>query len=240
MELKIFSGDIHFPRATDKISRYSGILIPPGTVKTNSKESKKVKNWIYVQRITPTKKKSFVLVRPVLIYERGTEKENLKLRVVNYILYGNGKPIQGISNTSIQLVRTCLVLNWNQDKKSSSIEELVINGLIRDFLRIHLGKSPISYINRKRNNSSSSGLISDNGPDRTNTNINPFYSIYSKTRIPQSLKQNQGTISISTLLNRNMECQSLIILSSSNCFRMDPSNGVKYYNVIKNQLKEIQ
>ena len=29
---------------------------------------------------------------------------------------GNGKPIQGISNTSIQLVRTCLVLNWNQDK----------------------------------------------------------------------------------------------------------------------------
>nr|TKS04891.1 RNA polymerase beta' subunit (chloroplast) [Populus alba] len=105
MELKIFSGDIHFPRATDKISRYSGILIPPGTVKTNSKESKKVKNWIYVQRITPTKKKSFVLVRPVLIYERGDginlerlfppdllqEKENLKLRIVNYILYGNGQ-----------------------------------------------------------------------------------------------------------------------------------------------------
>ncbi|KAJ6965888.1 DNA-directed RNA polymerase subunit beta'' [Populus alba x Populus x berolinensis] len=244
MELKIFSGDIHFPRATDKISRYSGILIPPGTVKTNSKESKKVKNWIYVQRITPTKKKSFVLVRPVLIYERGDginlerlfppdllqEKENLKLRIVNYILYGNGKPIQGISNTSIQLVRTCLVLNWNQDKKSSSIEEarvyfveVSINGLIRDFLRIHLGKSRISYISRKRNDPSGLGLISDNGPDRTN--INPFYSIYSKTRIPQSLKQNQGTISISTLLNRNMECQSLIILSSSNCFRMDPSNG---------------
>nr|YP_009711467.1 RNA polymerase beta'' subunit [Homalium stenophyllum]QGA47009.1 RNA polymerase beta'' subunit [Homalium stenophyllum] len=254
MELKIFSGDIHFPRATDKISRYSGILIPPGTVKTNYKESKKVKNWIYVQRITLTKNKSFVLVRPVLIYEKGNginlerlfppdllqEKENLKLRVVNYILYGNGKPIQGISNTSIQLVRTCLVLNWNQDKKSSSIEEsrvyfveVSINGLIRDFLRIYLGKSHISYISRKRNDPSGSGLISDNGPDRTN--INPFYSIYSKTRILQSLKQNQGTIN--TLLNRNMECQSLIILSSSNCFRMDPSNGVKYYNVIKESTK---
>jgi hypothetical protein len=51
------------------------------------------------------------------------EKENLKPRIVNYILYGNGKPIKGISNTSIQLVRTCLVFNWNQDKKSSSIEE---------------------------------------------------------------------------------------------------------------------
>ncbi|KAJ6886315.1 hypothetical protein NC651_026894 [Populus alba x Populus x berolinensis] len=141
MELKIFSGDIHFPKATNKISQYSGILIPPRTVKTNSKELKKVKNWIYVQWITPTKKKSFVLVRLVLIYTKGDginlerlfspdllqeKKKNLKLRIVNYILYGNGEPIQGISNTNIQLVRTCLVLKWNQDKKSSSIKEAYV------------------------------------------------------------------------------------------------------------------
>ncbi|KAH0680895.1 hypothetical protein KY284_021980 [Solanum tuberosum] len=55
IELKIFSGDIHFPGETDKISRHTGVLIPPGTGKRNSKEYKKVKNWIYVQRITPTK-----------------------------------------------------------------------------------------------------------------------------------------------------------------------------------------
>ncbi|MGV7994849.1 hypothetical protein PJP12_29710, partial [Mycobacterium kansasii] len=69
IELKIFSGDIHFTGETDKISRHSGILIPPGTGKLNSKESKKWKNWIYVQRITPTKKKYFVSVRPVVTYE---------------------------------------------------------------------------------------------------------------------------------------------------------------------------
>lgn len=46
IELKIFSGDIHFPGETDKISRHTGVLIPPGTGKRNSKESKKVKNWI--------------------------------------------------------------------------------------------------------------------------------------------------------------------------------------------------
>uniref|UniRef100_A0AB39U2U8 DNA-directed RNA polymerase subunit beta'' n=1 Tax=Hydnocarpus kurzii TaxID=3240908 RepID=A0AB39U2U8_9ROSI len=255
MELKIFSGDIHFLGETDKISRYSGILIPPGTLKTNSKESKKVKNWIYVHRITPTKKKYFVLVRPVIIYEIADginletffppdllqEKENLKLRVVNYILYGNGKPIQGISDASIQLVRTCLVLNWDQDKKSSSIEEarasfveVSTNGLIRDFLKINLVKSHISYISRKGNDPLGSELISDHGSDRTN--INPFYSIYSKARIQQSLKQNQGTIS--TLLNKNKECQSLIILSSSNCFRMDPFNDIKYHNVIKESTKK--
>nr|YP_010987796.1 RNA polymerase beta'' subunit [Aporosa dioica]WON66228.1 RNA polymerase beta'' subunit [Aporosa dioica] len=254
IELKIFSGDIYFPGETDKISRYSGILIPPGTVKTNSKESKKVKNWIYVQRITPTKKKYFVLIRPVILYEIADginldklfpqdllqEKDNLKLRVVNYIRYGNGKPIRGISDISIQLVRTCLVLNWDQEKKSSSIEEartsfveVSTNGLIRDFLRIHLVKSPISYISGKRNDLSGFGLISDNGSDRTN--INPFFSIYSKVRIQQSLKKNQGIIS--TLLTRKKECQSLIILSSSNCFRMNPFNDVKYHNVIKESIK---
>ena len=31
----------------------------------------------------------------------------MELIIVNYILYGNGKPIRGIYGTSIQLVRTC-------------------------------------------------------------------------------------------------------------------------------------
>nr|ASM44750.1 DNA-directed RNA polymerase beta'' subunit [Pyrenaria hirta var. cordatula] len=253
IELKIFSGDLHFPGETDKISRHSGILIPPGIGKKNSKASK---NWIYVQRITPTKKKYFVLVRPVVTYEITDginlatlfppdllqERDNVQLQVVNYILYGNGKPIRGISNTSIQLVRTCLVLNWDQEKKSSSIEEarasfveIRTNGLIRDFLRIDLVKCSISFTG-KRNDPSSSGLISDNGSDRTN--INPFSStfFYSKAKIQQSLNQNQGTIH--TLLNRNKECQSLIILSSSNCSRMGTFNDVKSSNVIKESIKK--
>nr|YP_009699120.1 RpoC2 [Mentzelia aspera]QEJ86617.1 RpoC2 [Mentzelia aspera] len=253
IELKIFSGDIHFPGETDKISRHSGILIPPATRKRKSKESKKLKNWIYVQRITPTKKKYFVLVRPVVTYEIRDginlatlfppdllqERDNVQLQVVNYILYGNGKQIRGISDTSIQLVRTCLVLNWDQDKKSSSIEEahasfveIRTNGLIRNFLKINLVKSPISYTG-KRNDPSGSGLISENGSDRTN--INPFSFIYSKARIQQSLKQNKGTIH--TLLNRNKEFQSLRILSSSNCSRMGPFNDVKYHNVIKESIQ---
>nr|QBC72187.1 RNA polymerase beta subunit [Limeum africanum] len=240
IELKIYSGDIHFPGETDKISRHSGILIPPG--RTNSKESKNLKNWIYVQRITPTKKKFFVLVRPVVTYEITDginlatlfprdllqERDNVQLRVVNYILYGNGKATRGISDTSIQLVRTCLVLNWNQDKKNSSTEEarasfveVRTNDMIRDFLRIDLVKSAISYIG-KRNDPL---FFSDDGSDHTN--MNPFYSIYSKTKLQQSFNQNQGTVR--TLLGINKECQSFIILSSSNCFRMGPFNGVKYH-----------
>nr|YP_009247737.1 RNA polymerase beta' subunit [Pritchardia thurstonii]YP_010533140.1 RNA polymerase beta'' subunit [Pritchardia pacifica]AMW65703.1 RNA polymerase beta' subunit [Pritchardia thurstonii]UXX44052.1 RNA polymerase beta'' subunit [Pritchardia pacifica]WGM68660.1 RNA polymerase beta'' subunit [Pritchardia pacifica] len=246
IELKIFSGDIHFPGETDKISRHSGILIPPETEKKNSKKSKKLKNWIYVQRITPTKKKYFVSVRSVVTYEIADginlatlfprdllqEKDNVQLRVVNYILYGNGKSIRGIYHTSIQLVRTCLVLNWDQEKNGSieevhaSFVEVRTNDLIRDFIRIELVKSTISYTG-KRYDRASSVLISDNGLDRTN--INPFYS---KAKI-QSLTQHQGTIGIGTLLNRNKECQSLIILSSSNCSRIGPFNGSKYNNVTK-------
>nr|ATL62442.1 RNA polymerase beta'' subunit [Coptosapelta flavescens] len=260
IELKIFSGDIHFPGETDKISRHSGVLIPisPGAGKINFKESKKLKNWIYVQRITPSKKGYFVLVRPVITYEITDglnlatlfppdlleERDNVRLRVVNYILYGKGKASRGISDTSIQLVRTCLVLNWDHDKKkkSSSIEEahasfveIRTNGLIRHFLRIDLGQSPISYIG-KRNDPAGSGLLSDNGSDCPN--INPFSSIYSypKARIQQFLNTNQGTIH--TLLNRNKEFQSLLILLSSDCSRMGRFTGVKYHNVIKESIKK--
>jgi len=244
IELKIFSGDIHFPGETDKISRHSGILIPPETEKKNSKDLKKWKNWIYVQRITPTKKKYFVSVRPVVTYEIADginlatlfsqdllqEKDNVQLRVVNYILYGNGKSIRGIYQTSIQLVRTCLVLNWDQEQKGSleevhtSFVEVRTNDLIRDFIRIELVKSVISYTG-KRKDRADLGLIPANRLDCTN--INPFYS---KSRI-QPLTQHQGTIG--TLLNRNKdkECQSLLILSSSNCSQIGPFNGSKYNNV---------
>nr|YP_010732555.1 RNA polymerase beta'' subunit [Calanthe graciliflora]WDV10781.1 RNA polymerase beta'' subunit [Calanthe striata var. sieboldii]WOC82287.1 RNA polymerase beta'' subunit [Calanthe aristulifera]WEG90992.1 RNA polymerase beta'' subunit [Calanthe graciliflora]WOC82722.1 RNA polymerase beta'' subunit [Calanthe graciliflora]WOC83602.1 RNA polymerase beta'' subunit [Calanthe striata var. sieboldii] len=245
MELKIFSGDIHFSGEVDKISRHSGILIPPGMEKKNSKGSKKLKNWIYVQRITPTKKKYFVLVRPVVTYEIADginlatlfsqdllqEKDNVQLRIVNYILYGNGKSIRGISHTSIQLVRACLVLTWDQEKKSSieeevhaSFVEIRANDLLRDFIRIELVKSTISYT-EKRYDTAGSGFISNNELDRTHRN--PFDS---KAKI-QLFPQHKGTLG--TLLNRNKECQSFIILSSSNCSQIGPFNTSRYNNTTK-------
>nr|YP_009731403.1 RNA polymerase beta' subunit [Corybas taliensis]QHN69918.1 RNA polymerase beta' subunit [Corybas taliensis] len=237
MELKIFSGDIHFPGEMDRISRHSGILIPPGMKK------KKLKDWIYVQRITPAKKKYFVLVRPVVTYEIADginlatlfsqdllqEKDNVQLRIVNYILFGNGKSIRGISHTSIQLVRACLVLNWDQEKKSSieeeeinaSFVEIRANDLRRYFIRIGLVKSIIFYT-VKRYDMVDSGWISNNRLDHIH--LNPFYS---KVKI-QLFPQHQGTLG--TLSNRNKECQSFIILSSSNCSQIGPFNTSRSHN----------
>nr|WVH39599.1 RNA polymerase beta'' subunit [Cleistocactus hyalacanthus] len=243
IELRIFSGDIYFPGETDKISRHSSILIPRG--KKNSNKSKNLKNGIHVQWITPTKKKKFfALVRPVPVvtYEITDglttlfpqdlfqERDNVQLRVFNYTFYGNGKATRKIADTSIQLVRPYLVLNWNQDNKSSSIEEarasfveVRTNGMIRDFIRIDLAKFAKSYMG-KRNDPL---FFNDDGS--YHTNMNPFYSIFSKTKLQQSFNQNQGTVR--TLLGKNEECQSFLILSSSNCFRMGPFtlNGVKYH-----------
>nr|YP_010392373.1 RNA polymerase beta'' subunit [Codonopsis javanica]UPX07982.1 RNA polymerase beta'' subunit [Codonopsis javanica] len=257
IELRIFSGEIHFPGKTDKLSGSSGVLIPPRTGKTNSKEYKNLKNWLYIQQLTLPKKKYFVLVRPLVTYEKTDginlvrlfppdllqERDNVQLQIVNYIFDENGNQIRGISDTSSQLVRTCLVLNWDQDKKSSSSDEACASfveirtkDLIKDFFKIDLAKSPISYT-RKRNDLSGSGLISESGADRTN--INPFSSIYSysKASLQESLNQNQGTIH--TLLNQNKECQSLRILSASNCSysRMGPFNDVKSPDVKKESIK---
>nr|YP_009138248.1 RNA polymerase beta' subunit [Erodium chrysanthum]ACH47337.1 RNA polymerase beta subunit [Erodium chrysanthum]AIA81381.1 RNA polymerase beta' subunit [Erodium chrysanthum] len=258
VKVEIFSGDIHFPEGEDHISLHSGVLIPipPRIRKGDSKESKKWKNGISVQRIPLSKKSSFVLLRPVVTYERADgikltrlfpqdlleEIDNIQLQVVNYIRYADGSLIQDIYDTSIQFVRTCLFLNWAQEESSRSREEagasfveVSTKGLLRDFLKIHLGKSPSSSI-RKREDPSGSVLSSEKGPDRPN--INPFsssYSMDSQARVRQALSENQGTVR--TLLNRRKESQSFLILSSSNCFQLGPFNNGKSHNAKKELIK---
>ncbi|PIA29011.1 hypothetical protein AQUCO_06400062v1 [Aquilegia coerulea] len=92
------------------------------------------------------------VVRPVVTYETAgginlatlfprdplQERDNVQLRVVNYILYGNGKPVRGISHTNIRL------------EVHASFVEVRVNDLIRDVIRMDLVKSSISYT-RKRN-----------------------------------------------------------------------------------------
>nr|YP_003587660.1 RNA polymerase beta'' subunit [Anomochloa marantoidea]ACT15398.1 RNA polymerase beta'' subunit [Anomochloa marantoidea] len=256
-EVKIFSGDIHFPEEADKI--LGDILPPPEREKKDSKGSKKRKNWTYIQRkkfIKDDEEEYFVSVRPAVAYEKGKEpnlatlfprdllqeRDNLQLRVVNFISHENSKLTQRIyhshenskftqriSHTNSQFVRTCLVVNWKQEEKEevhASLVEIRANDLIRDFIRIELVKSTstISYTAR-RYDRTSSRPIPNNRLDRTNTN-----SFYSKAKI-QSLSQDQGAMG--TLLNRNKECQSLMILPASNCSRIGLFNNSEYPHVKK-------
>nr|YP_009451677.1 RNA polymerase beta'' subunit [Nardus stricta]ARQ27991.1 RNA polymerase beta'' subunit [Nardus stricta] len=240
-ELKIFSGDIHFPEAADKI--LGGSLIPPEGEKKTSKESKKRKNWVYVQRkkILKSKEKYFILIRPAVAYQMDEgrnlttlfpqdvlqEEDNLQLRLVNFISHENSKLTQRIYHTTSQFVRTCLVVNWEQEEKEQarvSLVEVRANDLIRDFLRIELVKSTISCT-RRRYDRTSAAPIPNNGLDRTNTN-----SFYSKGKIESP---SQHPEAIGTLLNRNKEYQSLMILLASNCSRIGLFKNSKHPNGIK-------
>lgn len=240
-ELKIFSGDIHFPEEADKV--LGGCLIPPERQKKDSKESKKRKNWVYVQRkkILKSKEKYFVSIRPAVAYEMDEgrnlatlfpqdllqEEDNLQVRLVNFISHENSKLTQRIYHTNSQFVRTCLVVNWEQEEKEkagASLVEVRANELIRDFLRIELVKCTISYT-RKRYDRTSAGPIPHNRLDRTNIN-----SFYSKAKI-ESFSQHQEAIG--TVLNRNKEYQSLMILSASNCSRIGLFKNSKHPNAIK-------
>nr|YP_010244018.1 RNA polymerase beta'' subunit [Aira cupaniana]QTJ27330.1 RNA polymerase beta'' subunit [Aira cupaniana] len=242
-ELKIFSGDIYFPEEADKV--LGGCLIPPERQKKDSKESKKKKNWVYVQRkkILKSKEKYFVSIRPAVAYEMDEgrnlatlfpqdllqEEDNLQLRLVNFISHENSKLTQRIYHTNSQFVRTCLVVNWEQEEKEKAgafLVEVRANDLIRDFLRIELVKCTISYT-RKRYDRTSGGPIPHNRLDRTNINKNSFYS---KAK-SESLSQHQEAIG--TLLNRNKEYQSLMILSASNCSQIGLFKNSKHPNVIK-------
>ena len=240
-ELKIFSGDIHFPEEADKV--LGGCLIPPEKQKKDSKESKKRKNWVYVQRkkILKSKEKYFVSIRPAVAYEMDEgrnlatlfpqdllqEEDNLQVRLVNFISHENSKLTQRIYHTNSQFVRTCLVVNWEQEEKEkagASHVEVRANDLIRDFLRIELVKCTISYT-RKRYDRTSAGPIPHNRLDRTNIN-----SFYAKAKI-ESFSQHQEAIG--TVLNRNKEYQSLMILSASNCSRIGLFKNSKHPNAIK-------
>nr|YP_010245174.1 RNA polymerase beta'' subunit [Echinaria capitata]QTJ28732.1 RNA polymerase beta'' subunit [Echinaria capitata] len=244
-ELKIFSGDIYFPEEADKV--LGGCLIPPERQKKDSKESKKRKNWVYVQRkkIIKSKEKYFFSIRPAVAYEMDEgrnlatlfpqdllqEEDNLQLRLANFISHENSKLTQRIYHTNSQFVRTCLVVNWEQEEKEkagASLVEVRTNDLIRDFLRIELVKCTISYT-RKRYDRTSTGPIPHNRLDRTNKNKNSFYS---KAKI-ESLSQHQHQEAIGTLLNRNKEYQSLMILLASNCSQIGLFKNSKHSNGIK-------
>nr|ARX11551.1 RNA polymerase beta subunit-2 [Ginkgo biloba]AWJ59874.1 RNA polymerase beta subunit-2 [Ginkgo biloba]AWJ60129.1 RNA polymerase beta subunit-2 [Ginkgo biloba]AWJ60299.1 RNA polymerase beta subunit-2 [Ginkgo biloba] len=239
IEVRILPGDIYFPGEIHEISRHNGTLIPPGKIIFDEFQSV---NWIYFQWITPHKEKPFVPVRSAAEYgiHDGSnrtapfyldllgEEDNLQVQVGNYILYGDGEQIQVISDTSIQLVRTCSVLNWEQkdsmEEAYAFLTEVRINEVVRNFLQISLMKYP----GGKRKNVTGSKFLFHNRSDQTNT--------FSSNRGSQFFSKHQGTIR--TLPNEEKEGGSFAVLSPSDCSRTVLFSGSKYYDTVKRSIQE--
>nr|YP_010188795.1 RNA polymerase beta'' subunit [Funaria hygrometrica]QZJ47598.1 RNA polymerase beta'' subunit [Funaria hygrometrica] len=125
-KIKIIPGSIYYPKEKQKNFKQNGILIPPGE---KIFEQFRAKNWIYLEWIILSKDNSFFLIRPAIEYKIKfndnlltlpipfyldllKEQKKIKIQTIKYILYEDNEEVEISSDTDIQLIQTCLILNW--------------------------------------------------------------------------------------------------------------------------------
>nr|YP_010265838.1 RNA polymerase beta'' subunit [Botrychium ternatum]UHY94407.1 RNA polymerase beta'' subunit [Botrychium ternatum] len=180
LEIRVLPGDVYYPGRISGVSRQNNTSIPPGnSVFDNSKSE----NWIYLQWITPHRRKAFALARPVAEYAVPNEsfldiaipdppkKRNplqIRIQAIKYMLYEDGEEIRAINDANTQLVQTCLVLDWEEESSTepahASIPELRVKNIPRTFLHISPLNYPDSYAGRDRGGSSSKRIYRNKFP----------------------------------------------------------------------------
>nr|YP_010395670.1 RNA polymerase beta'' subunit [Cyathea lepifera]UQJ73745.1 RNA polymerase beta'' subunit [Cyathea lepifera] len=126
IEIRILPGYIHNPERVTSIPKQGDTLIAPGnSIFTEFKSE----NWGYLQSVTLyRKRKTSVPVRPVVEYnisnnslvrvtshpEKPKTQKCAKIESFTYISYKNGEKIEISNHTTIQLVRTCLMVDWQE------------------------------------------------------------------------------------------------------------------------------
>nr|YP_010576332.1 RNA polymerase beta'' subunit [Angiopteris fokiensis]UZN43873.1 RNA polymerase beta'' subunit [Angiopteris fokiensis] len=181
-EIRILPGNIYYPKRLHKISKQTDILIPPGQKIFDEFKSD---NWIYLQWITPYRKKTFLPVRPVLEYIISNHsfieisstftysryRDIIQVQAAEYIFYEDGEEVRIRNNTSsIQLVQTCLVVNWKEPSivrvAYVSPIEIRFNNILKTFLQISLIEFSNAYVEKGNSRASLKRLFSNQ----------PFYS----------------------------------------------------------------
>nr|YP_009825466.1 RNA polymerase beta'' subunit [Botrychium lunaria]QIU83281.1 RNA polymerase beta'' subunit [Botrychium lunaria] len=233
LEIRVLPGNLYYPGRVSGVSKQNNTSIPPGnSVFDNSKSE----NWIYLQWITPHRRKAFALARPVAEYDVPNEsfpdivtpdppkKRNplqIRIQAIKYTLYEDGEEIRAINDTNTQLVQTCLVLDWEEE---SSIEpahastlELRVKNITRTFLHISPLNYPDSYTWRDRGGYSSKRTRKNKFPCTTD--------YYLGNPESQSPIKYQGTIR--SVPGRGT---SFSILSPPNLFQSSLYTNTRYSN----------
>nr|YP_009032814.1 RNA polymerase beta' subunit [Osmundastrum cinnamomeum]AHA59547.1 RNA polymerase beta' subunit [Osmundastrum cinnamomeum] len=220
IEIRILPGYIHYPKRMCNVSKQNDTSIPPGKVVFDEFKSD---NWIYLQWIALSKRKTSAPVRPVIEYNIPDdysieippsfnllkEQEDLQIQASKYILYEDGEEIRIRNNTSIQLVQDRLVVNWKEQSFSKkayvSLIDIRMNNPLSTSLRINLMGCSNSLVERK-NNKTPPRCISNNKLFLANYHLfDSDDQSFIKYRGTIRLVPNQGT--------------SFLILSPSNLFR---------------------
>nr|YP_009041045.1 RpoC2 [Tetraphis pellucida]AIB08530.1 RpoC2 [Tetraphis pellucida] len=244
-KIKIVPGSIYYPKKTQNFSKQNGNLIAPGEIVFEQFQSK---NWIYIEWIALSKENSFFFIRPAIEYkiifnqfdkvnlpisfllDLSKEQEILKIKIIEYILYKDGEEVEIFNDTDIQLVQSCLILNWETKffikEAYISFIKIKINKIIKYFFQISLIKLSTLDLKKRNNNSSILKLLFN----KKICSVNQIFVDKNKL-----FSEHQGTIRIPS--NKNKKSSSFLILSPSNLFRTllfnETKKNVKVRNIKK-------
>lgn len=243
-KIKIIPGSIYYPKEKQKNFKQNGILIPPGK---KIFEKFQAKNWIYLEWVILSKDNSFFLIRPAIEYKIISNDNSLKLSIpffldflkeqqvvkiktVKYILYQDGEEVEILNNNPIQLIQSCLILNWETKlcikEAHISFVKIRINKIIKNFFQINL----INDFNL------------DSKINKRNIILHYFFS-KKKTIINQKYNEknllfNKTWGIFRTSLKKNNEKSSFLVLSPSNLFQTILVNKVKKNVEVKNNIEK--
>jgi DNA-directed RNA polymerase subunit beta' len=160
-EIRILPGDFYTSKGLTSRFKRGDTLVPPGNLFLNKSKSE---SWIYLRSVILYGKEEIsVLVGPVIKYnvfnnsfvevvslphiEKPKTQKSLDIETFTYISYRDGDKIEITNNRTIQLVRACLVVNWQKHfsshssstrKASISLTSVRINNPLSTFPQINL------------------------------------------------------------------------------------------------------
>jgi DNA-directed RNA polymerase subunit beta' len=224
-KIKIIPGSIYYPKEKQKTFKQNGILIPPGK---KIFEQFRAKNWIYLEWIVLSKNNSFFLIRPAIKYkitanDNGLtlpipffldllkEQHTVKIKTVKYIFYQDGEEVEIFNNNNMQLIQSCLILNWETQicikEAHISFVKIRVNKIIKFFFQISL----IDYFNFNNKTNKQNIILK--------CLFNKKKYIINKKTNEKNLLFNKNWGIVRTPLKKKIEKGFFLVLSPSNLFQ---------------------
>jgi DNA-directed RNA polymerase subunit beta' len=247
-KIKIIPGTIYYPKEKQKTFKQHDILIPPGK---KIFEQFQAKNWIYLEWVTLSKDNSFFLIRPAIEYkiifndnklnlaipfflDFLKEQQVIKIKTVNYIFYQDGEEVEILNNNNIQLIQTCLILNWETQiyikEAHISFIKIRINKIIKTFFQFNL----INSFNLNNKTYKQNNIL--------NYLFNKkkyFFNREISEKNKNLLMNKTWGILRTPLLKENVEKKNFLVLSPSNLFQTILINKTEQNGKVENNVEKI-
>lgn len=248
LKIKIIPGTIYYPKEKQKTFKQHDILVPPGKKIFDQFQAK---NWIYLEWITLSKDNSFFLIRPAIEYkiifndnkfnltipfflDFLKEQQAVKIKTVNYIFYQDGEEVEIFNNNNIQLIQTCLILNWETQisikEAHISFTKIRINKIIKIFFQFNL----INIFNP------------NNKTYKQNNILNSLFNKKKHFSNREIFEKNKNLLMNKTwgilrtpLLKENVEKKNFLVLSPSNLFQTVLINKTEQNKKVENNVEKI-